>query len=445
MLQTSNYSLVLFLQFLLLFYDLFVNSFSELLRTAPAVQLVLFIIQDIAILFNVIIIFLMFFNTFVFQAGLVNLLFHKFKGTILLSAAYLALSISFHVWVMRPCSTATSTRGRRCTWATPSSTRTRSGCARSLRSSAADGTAPACGPSAAPHPEGRIQEAGGAWPGPSAPAQLCSSAFQCPGLLLALARLTRTAGSGRMLAVRPGPPLRHSPWWDLGVFVSSKGINWLRFPESVCAALASPALPFLPRPASLPVPGTEGRAGSSRSPGLLGESQRGLVPAGGPVWGPAGSAGGSDRRTDRGGRGQTGAGPRGSPAPGGRGTRTRDPWPQSSGAIERAARAAGALPAGCHGDARWRPGAASAPRRRCRCCSSSTGGTARPTSWRRPSSSPTRRCCCPTPSATCCWTRCCCSSTWAPRPPASSSAPRATCASGRCRSPSAWPSPCRRP
>ncbi|NXG63110.1 TM138 protein, partial [Hemiprocne comata] len=100
MLQTSNYSLVLFLQFLLLFYDLFVNSFSELLRTAPAVQLVLFIIQDIAILFNVIIIFLMFFNTFVFQAGLVNLLFNKFKGTILLSAAYLGLSISFHVWIM---------------------------------------------------------------------------------------------------------------------------------------------------------------------------------------------------------------------------------------------------------------------------------------------------------------------------------------------------------
>ncbi|KAM3856943.1 transmembrane protein 138 [Vipera latastei] len=100
MLQTSNYSLVLSLQFLLLSYDLFVNSFSELLRTAPVIQLVLFIIQDITILFNAIIIFLMFFNTFVFQAGLVNLLFHKFKGTIILSAAYLALSISFHIWVM---------------------------------------------------------------------------------------------------------------------------------------------------------------------------------------------------------------------------------------------------------------------------------------------------------------------------------------------------------
>uniref|UniRef100_A0AC11DH74 Transmembrane protein 138 n=1 Tax=Ovis aries TaxID=9940 RepID=A0AC11DH74_SHEEP len=101
MLQTSNYSLVLSLQFLLLSYDLFVNSFSELLRAAPVIQLVLFIIQDIAVLFNIIIIFLMFFNTFVFQAGLVNLLFHKFKGTIILTAVYFALSISFHVWVMR--------------------------------------------------------------------------------------------------------------------------------------------------------------------------------------------------------------------------------------------------------------------------------------------------------------------------------------------------------
>lgn len=42
MLQTSSYSLVLSLQFLLLCYDLFVNAFSELLRTASVIQLVLF-------------------------------------------------------------------------------------------------------------------------------------------------------------------------------------------------------------------------------------------------------------------------------------------------------------------------------------------------------------------------------------------------------------------
>lgn len=100
MLHTTNYSLVLSLQFLLLVYDLLMNSFSELLRMASVIQLVLFIIQDIAILFNVIVIFLMFFNTYVFQAGLVSLLFHKFKGIIIVSAVYLALSIAFHVWVL---------------------------------------------------------------------------------------------------------------------------------------------------------------------------------------------------------------------------------------------------------------------------------------------------------------------------------------------------------
>ncbi|XP_065259179.1 transmembrane protein 138 isoform X2 [Emys orbicularis] len=99
-LQEGSLCSSLRLCFLLIVYDLFVNSFSELLRTAPVIQLVLFIIQDIAVLFNIIIIFLMFFNTFVFQAGLVNLLFHKFKGTIVLSAAYLVLSIAFHIWVM---------------------------------------------------------------------------------------------------------------------------------------------------------------------------------------------------------------------------------------------------------------------------------------------------------------------------------------------------------
>ncbi|XP_041692423.1 transmembrane protein 138 isoform X2 [Coregonus clupeaformis] len=74
MLQTNNYSLVLLVQLCLLTYDLFINSFSELLRASPVIQLVLFIIQDIATLFNVIIILLMMFNTYVFQVGLVALL-----------------------------------------------------------------------------------------------------------------------------------------------------------------------------------------------------------------------------------------------------------------------------------------------------------------------------------------------------------------------------------
>ncbi|XP_068117437.1 transmembrane protein 138-like isoform X2 [Hyperolius riggenbachi] len=100
MLQPGNYSLVLSLQSLLLLYDLFVNSFSELLRSAPVIQLVLFILQDVGILFAAIVLFLMLFNTFVFQAGLLGLLCQRFQATVILCALHLALSVALHVWLM---------------------------------------------------------------------------------------------------------------------------------------------------------------------------------------------------------------------------------------------------------------------------------------------------------------------------------------------------------
>ncbi|XP_005805593.1 transmembrane protein 138-like [Xiphophorus maculatus] len=100
MLHASNYSLVLLIQLSLLSFDLFVNSFSELLRTEPAVQLVLFIMQDICILFNLIIILLMLFNTYVFQVGLVAILLERFRALIMLSALYLTFSIILHSWLM---------------------------------------------------------------------------------------------------------------------------------------------------------------------------------------------------------------------------------------------------------------------------------------------------------------------------------------------------------
>ncbi|KAG7283743.1 hypothetical protein CRUP_034367, partial [Coryphaenoides rupestris] len=99
-LHTSNYSLVLFIQLSLLAFDLFVNSFSELLRKEPAVQLVLFIIQDISILFNLIIILLMLFNTYVFQVGLVSLLLERFRAMLMYCTLYLTLSIILHSWIM---------------------------------------------------------------------------------------------------------------------------------------------------------------------------------------------------------------------------------------------------------------------------------------------------------------------------------------------------------
>ncbi|XP_054626910.1 transmembrane protein 138-like [Dunckerocampus dactyliophorus] len=98
-LHTSNYSLVLLIQLSLLSFDLFVNSFSELLRDEQAVQLVLFIIQDIAILLNLIIILLMLFNTYVFQVGLVAILLERFRALLMLSALYLTFSVILHSWL----------------------------------------------------------------------------------------------------------------------------------------------------------------------------------------------------------------------------------------------------------------------------------------------------------------------------------------------------------
>ncbi|KAG9352609.1 hypothetical protein AGOR_G00169680 [Albula goreensis] len=100
MLQTNNYSLVLLIQLVLLTYDLLVNSFSELLRASPVIQLVLFIIQDIGILFNVMIILLMLFNTYVFQVGLVSLLLERFRALLMVCCLYLGFSIAFHCWLM---------------------------------------------------------------------------------------------------------------------------------------------------------------------------------------------------------------------------------------------------------------------------------------------------------------------------------------------------------
>lgn len=57
-------------------------------------------IQDVCIILAIIVVFLLFFNTYIFQAGLVSLLIRKFKTTIIIAVVYLALSVGLHVWTM---------------------------------------------------------------------------------------------------------------------------------------------------------------------------------------------------------------------------------------------------------------------------------------------------------------------------------------------------------
>ncbi|XP_064605088.1 transmembrane protein 138-like [Liolophura sinensis] len=94
----SRYMPVLYMQYFLLLVDLFMNSFVELLRFENVILLVLFVIQDVCIIFAVIVVFLLFFNTYIFQAGLVGILINKFKTTISVVFVYFALCLALHIW-----------------------------------------------------------------------------------------------------------------------------------------------------------------------------------------------------------------------------------------------------------------------------------------------------------------------------------------------------------
>lgn len=95
-----SFLLIFSLQVVLLLYDLVINLTVDSLHRENVVELVLFIVQDISIVFQIIILFLEVFNTSTFQAGLVSDVFKQFRQTLLVLAIYLLLSISLHAWTM---------------------------------------------------------------------------------------------------------------------------------------------------------------------------------------------------------------------------------------------------------------------------------------------------------------------------------------------------------
>lgn len=93
-----RYSLVLVLQLLLVGVDILCNAFSLLLSRNQVVLLVLYMIQDIALIFSLVLLLLAFFNTFVFKAGLIVLLLRKFSMTLLTGSVYLILTVTYQAW-----------------------------------------------------------------------------------------------------------------------------------------------------------------------------------------------------------------------------------------------------------------------------------------------------------------------------------------------------------
>ena len=97
--MVASYSFILVFQLILIGVDIFSNSFSVLFAPSNSiVLLVLYLIQDICLIFSLILLFLVFFNTFAFKAGLISLLIKKFAATLAIGVLYLVVTVSFHIW-----------------------------------------------------------------------------------------------------------------------------------------------------------------------------------------------------------------------------------------------------------------------------------------------------------------------------------------------------------
>ena len=93
-----RYSVVLALQLTLLAIDVFCNAFMLLASRIQAVLVVLVIIQDIALVACLVLLLLAFFNTIIFKAGLISVLFRKFSATLLIGVVYLVLTVVYQIW-----------------------------------------------------------------------------------------------------------------------------------------------------------------------------------------------------------------------------------------------------------------------------------------------------------------------------------------------------------
>ncbi|OXU20637.1 hypothetical protein TSAR_008476 [Trichomalopsis sarcophagae] len=99
-LTPKKYTFTLILQYLFLLFDLGVNSFATFARSHPADLLVLFVVQDFCLIMSLTILLANFFSTYIFQAGLIQLLYAQFRMTLLICVTYIVLSISLHSWHM---------------------------------------------------------------------------------------------------------------------------------------------------------------------------------------------------------------------------------------------------------------------------------------------------------------------------------------------------------
>ncbi|XP_054711814.1 transmembrane protein 138-like [Uloborus diversus] len=99
--KSGRYFPVLILQLGLLLLDLLLNAFVDFWRSTFVVLLALNVVQGIGIVCSIIILFLMFANTYVFRAGLLGILISRYRFTLIICFSYLAISIAWHFWNLK--------------------------------------------------------------------------------------------------------------------------------------------------------------------------------------------------------------------------------------------------------------------------------------------------------------------------------------------------------
>ncbi|KPJ05417.1 Transmembrane protein 138 [Papilio xuthus] len=99
-LSTPRYTFCLLSQLTFMFCDLIFNCISLFSKSRDGL-LVLFIFQDLFLVLSVTIMLITFFSTYLFQAGLVEVLVRKFRTVAAVVAAYVLASIALHaVWLL---------------------------------------------------------------------------------------------------------------------------------------------------------------------------------------------------------------------------------------------------------------------------------------------------------------------------------------------------------
>ncbi|KAF5281190.1 hypothetical protein FQR65_LT14839 [Abscondita terminalis] len=99
-LTIRRYICVLCFQIFLLLVDLCINAFSIFARLYNSLLLVLFVVQDVSLILALAVLLLTFFSTYVFQAGLIEILYDRFRITIIMCIIYFILTTILHIWTL---------------------------------------------------------------------------------------------------------------------------------------------------------------------------------------------------------------------------------------------------------------------------------------------------------------------------------------------------------